>query len=38
MVNLRTVELDELVEEVFPLVADHGVHIEIVCMARLTVV
>ena len=30
--GLRTLELDKLVEEVLRLVADHGVHIETVCM------
>ena len=33
-VNLRTLQL---VKEVLPLVADHGIHIEILGIARLTV-
>ena len=37
VVDLWALELDELVEEVLPSVADHGVHIETVGMARLTV-
>ena len=38
VVHLQTVELDELVEELLTLVANHGVHIETVCMAILIVV
>ena len=37
VVDLQTLELDKLVEEILTLVADYGVHIETVGMARLTV-